>query len=45
MFIDAIDSNRILAAKYAVILFMSKSGESSTISIPIIPVLTANLTR
>jgi hypothetical protein len=42
---EAIDSNRILAAKSAVILLKSKSGESSTRSIPIIPLLMASLMR
>jgi Zn-dependent M16 (insulinase) family peptidase len=42
---DAIDSEMILAAKYAVILLSSKSGDSSTISIAMIPVWTACLTR
>src|SRR3954447_454581 len=36
--IDAIDSNKILAAREAVILLISKSGVYSTISIPTIPV-------
>src|SRR6188472_4149994 len=44
-FIDAIHSSRILAAKYAVMLLTSKSGESSTISIPTIPLPTACFKR
>ena len=43
--IEATDSESNLAAREAVISFTSYLGQSSTISIPTIPVLTACLTR
>lgn len=42
---DATDSESNLAAREAVISFMSYLGQSSTISIPTIPELTACLTK
>jgi hypothetical protein len=37
LLMDAIDSEIILAARHAVMLLKSKSGESSTMSMAIIP--------